>query len=116
MWCTDMNDRELLEYAAKAAGIEKQIAWGFDSAVIPYWVIDSKRPSPRSPRYWNPLTDDGDALRMARVQSMTIAHEPSRGGWSVGAAADGEFKWLAHDDDQNRAIVRAAAEIGKVMK
>jgi hypothetical protein len=87
-----MTDRELLELAAKAAGN------GF--------VIG----------YWNPLTDDGDALRLAKRRKMTIAFEPTRGGWSVGAVVNDEFRWLAWDEDCCRAIVRAAAEIERNME
>ena len=53
--------------------------------------------------------DDGDMLRLARAHCMTISYEASRNGWSIGAVVKGEFKWLVHDKDQNRAIVRAAA-------
>ncbi|MFK4706212.1 hypothetical protein ABIC83_003051 [Roseateles asaccharophilus] len=38
---------------------------------------------------------------------LTVAHEPSRGGWSVGAVVDGEFKWLAHDESVEPAIAAA---------
>ena len=51
------TDRELLEAAAKAAGIE-----------LRYWAESQESfnlalTEPR--RWWNPLTDDGDALRLA---------------------------------------------------
>ena len=97
------NDRELLELAAKAAGYHWPLVW--------------PHPSPVDvPHDWNPLTDDGDALRLATKRQMTLAFEPSRGGWSVGSIVNGEFRWLAHDDDVRRAIVRAAAEIGRSME
>jgi hypothetical protein len=50
-----MTDRELLEAAAKAAGIELTDFHGL--LVIP----DPKAGCPP----WNPLEDDGDALRLA---------------------------------------------------
>ena len=56
-----MTDRELLEAAAKAAGIEALL----DSVGIA-WL---KWPS----FSWNPLTDDGDALRLAAKMKMDIA-------------------------------------------
>lgn len=65
---------------------------------------------------WCPPDNDGDALRLARRLRMTIADEPSRGGWSVGAVVNGAFAWLAHDDDQRAAIFRAAIAIGKAMQ
>lgn len=100
-----MTDLELLERAAKAAGYTlREHYTGFPPIAV---EINAA---------WNPLTDDGDALRLAVKLRMTVAHEPSRGGWSVGAVVNGEFRWLSHDDDCLRAIVRAAAEIGRAMK
>lgn len=64
---------------------------------------------------WNPRDDDGDSLRLSAARLMTVAHEPSRGGWSVGAVVNGAFVWLAHDDDQRAAIFRAAIAIGRAM-
>ena len=50
----DMTDKELLELAAKAAGIplKADFAERYD-----YYMQDSLM--------WNPLTNDGDALRLA---------------------------------------------------
>ena len=118
------NDRELLELAAKAAGIEISQwsncqAGGFiakGSSYLDSWGDE------RIPRdFWNPLTDDGDALRLAvKVQ---IAINPWEGKTVV---SNDDYKWLGHekwdchDGDPyaatRRAIVRAAAEIGKDMK
>ncbi|WP_446941737.1 hypothetical protein [Pseudomonas aeruginosa] len=61
-----MNDRELLELAARAAGIE--VRWRDDDI---YLGSFERRvfPEPKSPcskwLYWRPLMDDGDALRLA---------------------------------------------------
>lgn len=52
-----MSDRELLEAAAKAAGYA--CVWGVADG--PLWWHDD----PDTARLWNPLTDDGDALRLA---------------------------------------------------
>ena len=51
-----MTDKELLELAAKAAEIK--IRWSADSLgnQTGPWIFNSR---------WNPLTDDGDALRLA---------------------------------------------------
>ena len=102
-----MTDRELLELAAKAAGIDVHIdatQWGR------FWVNDGG--------FWNPLTDDGDALRLA--VKLEIAVNPYAGK-TVVANDDikwfGHEKWDCHDGDPlaatRRAIVRAAAEIGR---
>jgi hypothetical protein len=104
-----MTDRELLEAAAKAAGISGEYFGGTGAYASGIW-----RDFEHGCRdCWNPLTDDGDALRLAVKLRMTVAHEPSRGGWSVGrvvaTVGGGEFKWLAHDEDGKRAIVQAAS-------
>lgn len=100
-----MNDRELLEMAAKATGNEwhsghitangKQYEW----------------------EEWDPLVNDGDALRLAvtldihvyRYETMTTARPLNR-----------DFGCDERDDGDpyaatRRAIVRAAAEIGRKM-
>lgn len=97
--------REMLEMAAKAAGY----CVGFT-----YHSNTCLRVMPDGDQIvWNPLEDDGDRHRLLVGLHMTLAHEPNRGGWSVGAVVDGEFRWLAHDDDEALAVVRAAAEIGR---
>ena len=110
-----MSDRELLELAAKAAG-----------EVAGDWI--------GNPHYmngvlmrWNPLTDDGDALRLAVKLRLTVEQ------WFFGQEV------LVYDFKEStmyeglggsvhepygtdpfaatrRAIVRAAAEIGRNMK
>lgn len=49
------DDRELLEQAAKAAGID--LTGAHFNGTFVFWT-------PRKPN-WNPLKDDGDALRLA---------------------------------------------------
>jgi hypothetical protein len=90
----EMTDRELLELAAKAAGLE---------VVTPTMLTYGQ---------WNPLTDDGDALRLA--VKLNLFNTRSNGyEWP-----DAEL-FARHEDDPyaatRRAIVRAAAEIGKAM-
>lgn len=63
-----MKDHELIELAATAAGIkydadaskpkEGRKWWGL-------WKTFDREPSEYDKRYWNPLCDDGDALRLA---------------------------------------------------
>ena len=55
-----MTDRELLEKAAKAAGIEWYGIAGDDTSDCLYFDI-----GPDDVVEWNPLTNDGDALRLA---------------------------------------------------
>lgn len=100
-----MTDRELLELAAKAAGIKTSPHKETDSLWIDW------------PRVWNPLTDDGDALRLA----VKLLFEIDMGCGHIAIRHSTGIKIL---EDYNgdpyaatrRAIVRAAAEIGKDMK
>ena len=59
-----MTDRELLELAAKAAGIE--LVWRNFSNVPNLFKGLS------SDEIWNPLADDGDALRLAATLGMWV--------------------------------------------
>lgn len=99
-----MSDKELLELAAKAAGI----SWSYE--------INLKT--------WNPLTDDGDALRLAVRLGITIGPESDdvigkslvRVSWLNRTHSLGEYGDGNHYAATRRAIVRAAADIGKTMK
>ena len=96
-----MTDRELLELAAKAAGYEYAKNGG-------YIVVDG------IPGNWNPLSDDGDALRLAVRLEMDVSLG-LRG--AVIEQGHGHKVQDLDDDDPyaaaRRAIVRAAAEIGR---
>ena len=96
-----MTDRELLEAAAKAAGIDATAYYGPSDE---FWglVVDSTGIE------WNPLEDDGDALRLAVKLGFydldelvcRFADDPR-----IDPSAD---PYAA----TRRAIVRAAAAIG----
>jgi hypothetical protein len=94
-----MTDRELLEKAAKAAGIEVITTW--ENEVV-YKAI------PHFP--WNPLTDDGDALRLAVKLKFNIE-------WDFDEVSVHNLALEDENDDPyaatRRAIVRAAAAIGE---
>ena len=110
-----MDDRRLLEMAAKAAGIT--LFGAYDSAYGFGLNSDTGR-EPR--RYWSPLTSDGDALRLAVKLNISLVITPEH-GVSARCAAGPWCAWC--DEDQSadlyaatrRAIVRAAAEIGRQM-
>lgn len=107
------TDHELLKLAALAAGLEPDKAeWTQRAGLVWIQHVDGIRKEFR----WNPLTDDGDALRLEVVLKATVAWDPMRDGWSVGAIVNCEFKWLAFHEDRNRASVLAAGEIGRQMK
>lgn len=108
-----MIDRELLELAAKAAEVD----WFDEPAAKSGRGLHLK-----SGPFWNPLEDDGDALRLAVQLRLMIAWDR----WN-----DNDYVCIRHRDlgeeigiqiDQNpektarRAIVLAAAEIGRAMK
>lgn len=104
-----MTDRELLELAAKAAGIG--IEWsGFHDSYCTTGRCFNDR--------WNPLTDDGDALRLALNVGINIfmgMAEP-HGQHKVGRVWAMESEVKADKlSATRRAIVQAAAEIGKAM-
>jgi len=114
-----MSDRELLELAAKAAGIEIKRSRLDDPACRDMLVFGSSRNQLEKLGPWNPLADDGDALRLAVVLHMSldlfddgiIAGYTANGGCEQITEIDGPDPYAA----TRRAIVRAAAEIGKEM-
>ncbi len=105
------TDRELLEFAAKAAG--RHIAWW--EGATPYFRPDDLP----SGVPWRPLTDDADALRLAVKLGLHV---------DIADSSLSVYFWIdelcdSADEDFNddacaatrRAIVRAAAEIGRSM-
>lgn len=122
-----MTDRELLELAAKAAGMDLvKWEWTSDPFFEGFMLQDDEPDS--APQLWNPLTDDGDALRLAVKLRLNVILEFSP---TYHYAENDEYEAL---EDMNgcctrasecnndpyaatrRAIVRAAAEIGKEVK
>jgi hypothetical protein len=106
-----MTDIEPLELAAKAAG---------------YWVCEPLRygefrvclPEQHHLSFaWNPIADDGDALRLAVKMQMSLDTGLSQ---SLAISLGGKDCVEQHAGDPyaatRRAIVRAAAEIGRRMK
>lgn len=66
---------------------------------------------------WNPLADDGDALRLANKRSIDILHnwESVTAQWGLGKFCREKCTDETRDEATRRAITRAAAEIGKAM-
>jgi hypothetical protein len=112
-----MTDQELLEYAAKAAGLEinKSLTGTlFVLKGVSQWCD------------WNPLIDDGDALRLAVKMGMEVYIDTHPEGcdctevWSVTYDQPKKHeRCVSHGDDPcaatRRAIVMCAASIGKEM-
>ncbi|MFN7883092.1 MAG: hypothetical protein ACK5PF_08785 [bacterium] len=105
-----MSDRELLELAAKAAGIEVMRSRLDDPMQQDMLVRQSARNAHHNNGPWNPLTDDGDALRLAVKLGMFNEGMPNavRLQWELSQRGDPDPY-----ADTRRAIVRAAAEIGR---
>lgn len=107
-----MTDRELLELAAKAAGYDKDMQWDDKWGYFTDyegWL-------------WNPLTDDGDALRLSVKLRIDVNHsitmvvaerDDSVDDFVVGVA---EGKSNDPYAATRRAIVRVAAAIGEKME
>jgi hypothetical protein len=113
-----MSDVELLDLAAKAVGYKLHI-WGLKGAE------NVARIDTEPPTRWNPLEDDGDALRLAVKLNISPFSLPGgkfvRAAENLSALARGvqygnfadELKATDPYAATRRAIVRAAAEIGK---
>ena len=111
-----MTDRDLLELAAKAAGmriiglVDNMIAQPDNRAGG--LIIRNDRGGDSS---WNPITDDGDALRLAVKLDFHVGLQ------SVEVWRDGKEVLNIYEDAADpyaatrRAITRAAAEIGRAV-
>lgn len=113
------TDRELLEAAAMAAGIDR-LSFGTDGRA---WIAEGPYPNKYTP--WNPLTDDGDALRLAVRLGLDFYEGDDDGraayvGYYTPAGNTRPQRFVierhdAHPDSYaaaRRAITRAAAAIG----
>ena len=104
MLIDEQTDRKLLELAAQAAGYSlsevNDMIWSDAEAEYVHW---------------NPLTDDGDALRLA-VKVLNWPH----GGRAFDSAVSTMYAVGQLPSDPytatRRAIVRATAEIGRSME
>ena len=126
----EVTDRELLELAAKAAGHKKYYTHylGRDSFVTYdetyYSEVKERKVTGEKTMDWNPLNDDGDALRLA-VQLQIMIDHIEHGYMAGGVVAvcgfpnaqgkTSEYESINPDPyaATRRAIVRAAAAIGQ---
>jgi hypothetical protein len=111
-----MTDRELLKLAAEAAGAVPSL----DLSGEPKGTY--KHPTETGiiracTSGWNPLTDDGDALRLAVKLWLTVQVDDEDCRTYVVGSTGQCIGTEPHDDDPyaatRRAIVQAAAEIGR---
>lgn len=99
-----MSDDDLLIFAAKAAGVGPINFNGL------YWY--RVKHGDFQPPEWNPLTDDGDCLRMALDLNLQVRFNyTSQIGQNTREEAN-RIRCAAY----RRAAVEMAAEIGKQIK
>lgn len=127
-----MTDKELLTMAAKAAGIKVIRSRLDDPMHRDFLVKGGARNQGQDAGPWNPLTDDGDALRLAvklgistlpypvydEKERHSILVKQRRSTDLLREKNPTEVIELYGDDPlaaARRAITRAAAEIGRAM-
>lgn len=113
-----MTDRELLEMAAKAAGlkIDKSEFNGGGRGNTGFDFMGNAVLDWHNGKTWNPLADDGDALRLA--VKLSISMEPGH-ICKTGSDIPGTRINVASLDTgeaMRRSIVMCAAEVGKKMQ
>ena len=105
-----MTDREMLEFAARTGAIELWHEGVFTTGL-------TRKVGKSGILSWNPLTDDGDALRLAVKLRMSVTVFDN----AVGIGIKGDFGYREYDITPDPhaatrwAITHAAAEIGKAM-
>lgn len=113
-----MTDKELLELAAKAAGLPV----GSDQGEYQYrkggtWTAGLYATDNGYPLFWNSLIDDRDALRLAAALPGDVEIRICGGSVSVSINAASEMPVYVHQKQSDptealrRAITRAAARI-----
>ncbi|HCK4428372.1 hypothetical protein [Pseudomonas aeruginosa] len=119
-----MNDRTLLELAARAAGMNIQRSRLDDPLHRDFLMNGEGVRNPGQCSFpWNPLTDDGDALRLAVRLGLTVDIDLDESWTAIDYTADYQDKEIREGHGcgtdpygpTRLAIVRAAAEIGKSM-
>lgn len=105
------TDRELLELAARAAGIEL-----VDKIGAHFIVNDYLNHGLGTSKPWNPLENDGDALRLAvklNIDVLTPSDDQDNASTILPSGETGPCIPVRSDHyaATRRAIVRAAAEI-----
>lgn len=118
------TDRELVEMAAKASGREGD--WvDFAGMDIRVGYQGGMLCGDADGYYWNPLKDDGDALQLAVDLKLSVKHgvdiwdDTNRMSAYAYYRDVGECEFEPHGGDPyaatRRAIVRAAAKIGRAV-
>jgi hypothetical protein len=114
------DDQALLALAAKAIGIK--LMFEADGDEFDAYIVERGKRM-QGTRLWNPLEDDGRALQLAVTLDIELRFHKAAAIPSVSASCKGreelEVPREVWGDDKakatRRAIVRAAAEIGRAM-
>lgn len=103
-----MNDRDLLEAAARAAGYTLELHHDVNGTYWP-WCMELAE-------HWCPLTNDGDEARMEAVLQLHVTWHPAQETVTVGTDTITDSQPYGNDRQaaRRRAGVRVAAELGKV--
>lgn len=106
-----MNTREMLEFAAIAAGFYFDPTVKSEHGSI-YGCFDDKA---QEAYFWDPIANAADRYDLARRCSLVLDFEGCEVRYVVpGDPSQRAFRWEEGDErDEAYCVVRAAAEIGK---
>lgn len=108
-----MTDKELLEFASKAAGYNQT---KFDENG--WFYVCVYEGNPLEWELWNPLTDDGERYRLAKKLNIDIDFSGCFVSYFCESTnSDRIIDWFGEGNpvDDAYAVVFAAAEIGKTL-
>ena len=117
------NDKELLELAARA--VDNSLNWSARGDFC--WLTKPRQSDCNTDAPWDPLNDDGDALRLAVKAGVSYGIDAKSGSVKVmWVNCDTHSLTMPHNECQysvplceriwlRRAIVRAAAQIGATL-
>jgi hypothetical protein len=106
-WGDEMNNQELLAFAAKAAGISgRYVAQHVGNNTIEA-IYDTATKT-----QWNPLVNDGDALGLVSILRISIRfiHTYRDGVEAYNNVVPSCYEWGNDASSLRRAIVRCAAK------
>lgn len=107
------SDRQMLQWAAKAAGITYSISNNGTFLI-------TQSDNPHATVCWNPLINEGDRYRLARDLRGNLYFSGRRGCFEVPSDGDEppiiEFFTVGDEKEEAYAIVKVAAKIGRNME
>jgi hypothetical protein len=108
------SDLEMLEAAARAAGIKVHRGERWQSETL---FREIARPnSPLTVNIaWDPISYGADTLDLEERLKISVMWKPAHGKWITSGIVGAHIQMLGVHEDRKRASVMAAAEIGKSM-